>query len=164
MSAGRRVERHHHGRNGAVVAGAWLVALGLVFIVRDRMELSWGEAWPLFIVAVGVVTLISSILGRDRLSAGIWSLLWPIAWIAVGGILFASTTGRITEGPGELVSKWWPVGFVAIGIWFLVAAFWPRRTASADTMTLQLAGAQRAEARITFGAGELTVGRSRKQR
>ncbi len=27
MSAGRRVERHHHGRNGAVVAGAWLVAL-----------------------------------------------------------------------------------------------------------------------------------------
>lgn len=161
MSAGRRAERHHHGRNGAVVAGAWLVALGLVFIAKDRMELSWGEAWPLFIVAVGIATLISSVLGRDRLSAGLWSLLWPIAWIAVGGVLFASTTGRITDGPGELVSKWWPVGFVAIGIWFLVAAFWPRRTASMDTMTLPLAGAQRAEARITFGAGELAVGRSR---
>lgn len=159
MTAERRGGSGGH-RGGAVSAGAWLVALGLVFLVKDLGKLSWGEAWPLFIIAVGVASLISSLLGYRRLTAGAWSLLWPIAWIVVGGILFATTTGRIEGGPGELVSRWWPVGFVAIGIWFLVAAFWPRAS-TLDTLTLPLAGAQRAEARITFGAGELTVGRGR---
>ncbi len=162
MSASRDAGRGAgpSGRHGAVAAGAWLVALGLVFLVKDVARLTWGEAWPLFVVAVGVASLISSLLGRHRLSAGMWSLLWPVAWIVVGGLLFASTTGRIPEQPGELISRWWPAGFVAIGVWFLVAALWPRRSAR-DTLSLPLAGAQRAEARIAFGAGTLSVGRGR---
>jgi len=153
--------RGHATRNGAVVAGAWLIALGLVFLARDAWDLSWSEAWPLFLVAVGVASLISSVVGYRRLSAGAWSLLWPLAWIGLGAALFAATTGRIDIGPGELISEWWPVALVIAGAWFLVAAIWPRKTGNLETLELPLAGAQRAEARITFGAGELTIGRGR---
>lgn len=153
--------RGHAARNGAVVAGAWLIALGLVFLARDLWALSWFEAWPLFLVAVGVASLIASIVGYQRLSAGVWSLLWPLAWIGVGGALFAATTGRIDIGPGELIAEWWPVALVALGLWFLVAALWPRKTTNQETLDIPLAGAQRGEARITFGAGELTIGRGR---
>ena len=62
MTAERRGGSGGH-RGGAVSAGAWLVALGLVFLVKDLGKLSWGEAWPLFIIAVGVASLISSLLG-----------------------------------------------------------------------------------------------------
>jgi len=158
MTADRR---SHSTRNGAVVAGAWLIALGLVFFARDLWHLSWGEAWPLFLVAVGVASLISSVVGYRRLSAGFWSLLWPVAWIAVGAALFAATTGRIATGPGELIAQWWPVAIVAVGVWFLVAAIWPRRATDLEKLDLPLAGALRAEARLTFGAGELTIGRGR---
>ncbi len=153
--------RGHSTRNGAVVAGAWLIALGLVFLARDAWDLGWGEAWPLFLVAVGVASLISSLVGYPRLSAGAWSLLWPLAWIGVGAALFAATTGRIDTGPGELVSRWWPVALVIAGAWFLIAAIWPRKATDLETLELPLAGAQRAEARITFGAGELSIGRGR---
>jgi len=158
MTADRR---SHSTRGGAVVAGSWLIALGLVFFARDLWHLSWGEAWPLFLVAVGVASLISSLVGYRRLSAGFWSLLWPIAWIAVGAAMFAATTGRIATGPGELIAQWWPVALVVVGIWFLVAALWPRPTTDLEKLDLPLAGALRAEARLTFGAGELTIGRGR---
>jgi hypothetical protein len=151
--------REHGARNGAVVAGAWLISIGLVFLARDLWDLSWSEAWPLFVVAVGGASLITSLFGRRRLPAGAWSLVWPLAWIGVGIALFAATTGRIADGPAELVAQWWPAALIAIGVWFLVAAFWPRRTAS-ETLTIPLAGAPHAEVRMTFGAGELSIGRS----
>jgi hypothetical protein len=147
-------------RHGAFIAGAWLIAIGLVFLVRDLMDLSWSEGWPLFVIAVGAASLVSSLLNYRRLPAGAWSLLWPLAWIAVGGLLLAATTGRIDQGPGELVAQWWPVALVAIGIWFLVAAFRPRRQATTEHLTIPLAGAPAGEVRMTFGAGELDVRRA----
>jgi hypothetical protein len=151
--------REHATRNGAVIAGAWLIAIGLVFLAREAWSLSWGEAWPLFVVAVGGASLISSLVGYRRLSAGAWSLAWPLAWIGVGSVLFAATTGRIETSPADLVAQWWPVVLVAIGAWFLVAAIWPRRSPM-ERLVLPLAGVPHAEVRITFGAGELTIGRS----
>ena len=47
--------RTHRRRHPGLTAGIWLIAIGLVFVIRDYGNLTWGEAWPLFIVAAGVV-------------------------------------------------------------------------------------------------------------
>jgi hypothetical protein len=147
-------------REGAVIAGAWLIAIGLAFLVRELWRLPWGQAWPLFVIAVGVASLISSVVGYRRLPVGAWSLLWPLAWIGVGALLLASTTGRLALSPVELVAAWWPVALIIVGCWYLVASIWPRRR-TADTLTLPVAGADQAFVGITFGSGELRVGRGR---
>jgi hypothetical protein len=152
--------RERGSRHGAVVAGTWLIAIGLVFLARDLMHLAWGEAWPLFIIAAGAASLVTSLVGYRRLHAGVWSLFWPIAWILIGGVLLAATTGRLAESPGELISRWWPIVFVIIGAWFLVAAFWPRRRGTTEHLALPLAGATAGEVRLTFGAGELSIHRA----
>jgi hypothetical protein len=99
-------------------------------------------------------------MGRRHLGAGAWSLLWPVAWIAVGGVLLASTTGRLDEGPMELLTQWWPVILIGIGVWFLIASVWPGRARPVETFSLPLAGAPAADVRVSFGAGELSVGRA----
>ncbi|MFN8620797.1 MAG: hypothetical protein U0869_08655 [Chloroflexota bacterium] len=158
----RALDRDHGRRDGAVTAGAWLIALGLVFLVKDLADLDWPEAWPLFVIAAGGASLASALLGHRRRPVGAWSLVWPIAWMLVGGALLASTTGKLGVPPGELVSRWWPVVFVGIGVWFLVAAFWPRGGGAepAEDLVLPLAGAPEAEVRLQFGAGELRVARA----
>jgi len=153
-----RADRHHQHDRG-IVAGAWLIGLGLVFVLRDAWDLSWGEAWPLFIVVAGAASLVRSLVNRGELRVGAWSLAWPIGWIVVGLLLFAATSGRIATEPGELIARWWPALFVAIGIWFLVAAVWPGRKSVTEDLVLPLAGAPAADVRITFGGGELAIRR-----
>ena len=153
---------HTHGRTGqnrTFVAGIWLLGLGLVFLTHDLADMTWAEAWPLFIILIGCGALASALTGYRGLTAGVWSLLWPLAWIAVGIVLFLSTTGRLAVGPAELVSTWWPAALIAIGAWFLVAAVWPGRTPPNETLAIPLAGAASAAVRINFGAGDLTVER-----
>jgi hypothetical protein len=143
-------------RTRAIVPATWLIGLGLVFIIHDQARLSWGEAWPLFVILVGIASLVSAMLGRRWLPAGAWSLLWPLAWIAIGLVLFLSTTGQIAISTADLAG-WWPVALIAVGIWFLVAAAWPRSPAPNETLALPLAGAIAADVRIRFGGGDLTI-------
>jgi hypothetical protein len=153
------IEDRHRDRGRGIVAGAWLIGLGLVFVIHDSAGLSWGEAWPLFIVVGAAVSLVRSLVNRDRLRVGAWSLAWPVAWIVVGLILFAATTGRIETAPAEILTGWWPILLVGIGVWFLVAAVWPGRTPASETLTIPLAGAQSASVRVSFGGGDLVVRR-----
>ena len=44
-------------RRGAITGATWLIGLGIVFLVREAMGWTWGEAWPLFVILVGVATL-----------------------------------------------------------------------------------------------------------
>jgi hypothetical protein len=146
-------------RNGAVVAATWLIGLGLVFLVRDWMDLSWGEAWPLFVILVGVATLVTAFLGRRPILSRSWDLLWPIAWIAVGVVLLLSTTGRLAATPGELISNGWPIVLVGIGLWFLGSAFINRRPET-RSLSLPLPAVSEARVRLGFGGGSLTVERA----
>lgn len=150
--------RGMHG--GAFVAGTWLIGLGLVFLVRDWANWSWGEAWPLFVILVGIGSLVSQLVGVERMSVGAWSLAWPLGWIAVGVVLLLSTTGTLGVGPGELIAQWWPIVLIAIGGWFLVAALWPGRTPPAEALELPLGAVTEARVKISFGGGELVVERA----
>lgn len=153
-------QRHAAARSGMLIAAVWLIGLGTIFFVRDAYGWSWGQAWPMFIVLLGTSSLVSSLAGYRRLSAGTWSLLWSVAWIVIGAVLLLSTTRAIAIAPADLISTWWPVALIAVGVWFLVAAVWPGGTRAAESLALPLApGATSAEVRIRFGGGELHVER-----
>jgi uncharacterized membrane protein len=143
-------------RSRVVVPAVWLIGLGVVFIVHDQANLTWGEAWPLFVILVGVASLVSGALGYRWLPAGAWSLLWPLAWIAVGVVLLLSTTGTIAIAPADLAA-WWPVALIAVGAWFLVAAVWPPSRPPNETLSVPLGGVTAADVRIRFGGGDLVL-------
>lgn len=51
--------------NAGLVVGAGLVLLGLWFLLRDYLpDFDWGLVWPLIIVGIGVVILVSA--SRNR--------------------------------------------------------------------------------------------------
>ncbi len=143
-------------RRGSLIAATWLIGLGLVFLIREAANLSWSEAWPMFVILGGVGALVSTAVRGNIGVAGIWAFTWPVAWLVVGALLLLSTTGNLASGPGELISEWWPLALVVLGIWFLIGGIVPRNGPS-ETMALPIGGAAEASVRVQYGAGELTT-------
>jgi hypothetical protein len=143
-----------------LVGGTWLIGLGIVFFVQQAMDLDWTQAWPLFLILVGVASLITTVIDRRPGRTGPWAFTWPVLWIVVGAILFLSTTGRLGTEPGALIAQWWPWLLVGLGAWFLIGAVVPGRRPD-ESLAVPLRGAQEARIAIRFGAGRLTVGPAR---
>ncbi|MGZ8515052.1 MAG: hypothetical protein ACXWXA_08410 [Candidatus Limnocylindrales bacterium] len=143
-------------RRGSLIAATWLIGLGLVFLIKQAANLSWSEAWPMFVILAGVGGLVSTAVRGDMGLAGIWAFTWPIAWLVIGAILLLSTTGNLASGPGELVSDYWPLALVVLGVWFLIGAVVPR-SGAAEALVLPIGSATEANVRIQYGAGELTT-------
>lgn len=142
---------------GALVGGTWLIGLGVVLLVRQAMDLSWTEAWPLFVILVGVATFITTLLER-RGGWTFWNLTWPVVWIGVGVVLFLSTTGQLTTGPGELIAQGWPWLLIGLGVWFLIGAVVPGGSPPREELSIPLRDLASATVRIRFGAGTLDSG------
>jgi hypothetical protein len=146
-------------RRGPILAATWLIGLGAVLLVQQRLDLEWSEAWPLFLILAGVVGLVTTLLDGVRGFAGIWSFTMPVVGIAVGGVLLAATTGRLGPEPVDQIEQWWPVAAIGLGIWLLIGAFIPR-SGPEESLIVPLDGAQDARIRIKFGAGQLALARS----
>ena len=144
-------------RRGSITAGTWLIGLGVVFLIREVANVPWGEAWPLFLILVGVAGVVSTAMSWRPSLAGIWSFTWPVVWIGTGAILLASTTGNLVQGPVEFFGEWWPWLAVGLGVWFMVGAIAPGGGRPEEHLALPLAGATSASVRLTFGAGKLAV-------
>ena len=68
-------------QRASVIAAVWLIGLGAVFLVRQATGLDWGQAWPLFVILLGVIGLITQ-LASDRIDLlDPWSWTWPVLWI-----------------------------------------------------------------------------------
>jgi hypothetical protein len=119
-------------QRGSLIGGTWLTGIGVVFLIRQAYDLSWSEAWPLFVILVGVANLVQTGLSWRPSVAGLWTFTWPIVWIAVGVILLLSTTGRLGTGPGELIAQGWPWLLVGLGVWFLIGSIAPDRSVEPD--------------------------------
>jgi hypothetical protein len=143
---------------GSLIAATWLIGLGLVFLIRQAFALDWGEAWPLFVILVGVAGFVSRATRGARGVEEIWSFTWPVLWIAIGAVLLLSTTGNLGRAPIDLVADGWPWVLVALGAWFLIGAVLPFGAGPNEQLTIPLAGISEAAIRIRFGAGELEVG------
>jgi hypothetical protein len=146
-------------RRGPFIGATWLIGLGVVLLVRQLLEIPWVEAWPLFIILVGVVQLVTTAIDGARGTSLIWAFTWPVVTIVIGAVLLASTTGVLAEGPLELFAEWWPVLLIVLGIWFLVGAVFTRDT-PVESLTIPVGGATDAAVRISFGAGEIAVTRA----
>jgi hypothetical protein len=145
------------GQRSSIIGGTWLIGIGIVFLIRQAFDLTWSEAWPLFVILVGAASFVQTALSWRPSVAGIWTYTWPIVWIAVGVVLLLSTTGQLGTGPGELISQGWPWLLVALGVWFLIGAIAPGGSGASERLSLPLRGAQDAAVRIRFGAGTLTT-------
>lgn len=145
-------------RRGSLVAATWLIGLGLVFLIRELGDFSWSQAWPLFVILVGVASFVSRLVGGGFgwLEAP-WALTGPIVWTVIGVILLQSTTGNLAQGPIELIEEWWPWLAIGLGVWYLVGAFVPRGSGLTETLALPLEGVTEAAVRIKFGAGDLST-------
>jgi hypothetical protein len=144
-------------RSGSIIAATWLIGLGVVFLVREALSLPWGQAWPLFVILVGVASFVSTLFGHRGGAVWIWTFTWPLLWIVIGVLLLLSTTGRLGAGPGELIATYWPWLLVGLGVWFLVGALVPGGRAPTEQLAVPLGGAPSAAGRIRFGAGTLTT-------
>jgi hypothetical protein len=143
-------------RRGSLVAATWLIGLGLVFLIREATDLSWSEAWPMFVILGGVGAFVSRAVRGSIGVAGVWDFTWPVAWLVVGVLFLLSTTGHLTPGPGELIADWWPLALVVLGVWFLIGGIMPRSGPS-EALALPIGSATEANVRIQYGAGELTT-------
>lgn len=143
-------------RRGAFTGATWLIGLGLVLLVREAMDWTWGEGWPLFVILVGVASIISTLLTWRPGFAGIWSFTWPVVWTATGVVLLMSAIGQLDLGPGETLSQYWPWVAIGIGVWFVIGAFVPGGPRPTERLALPLDPTVPASIVIRFGAGALT--------
>ena len=97
-------------RTGSLTAATWLIGLGIVFLVQRAADLPWSQAWPMFLILIGVASFVTTILHGRYVYGGLWAFTWPVAWIVVGSILLASTTGRIGTEPGRAHRRLLAVG------------------------------------------------------
>jgi hypothetical protein len=144
-------------RRGSLIAAAWLIGLGILFLVRQATDLPWAQAWPMFVILAGVVGLISTALSWRPSVPGLWDFTWSVAWIVVGSILLASTTESLAQGPAELIGEYWPWALVLLGIWFVIGAIMPGGPAPVEELVVPLGGVPAAAVRVEFGAGTLTT-------
>ena len=148
-------------RQGAIVGGIWLIALGGVFLVQQSLELPWSEAWPLFIVMAGVGIGASSIVGLWGRRANAWTIVWILVWpaiiLAIGLLLFVDLAGLADIDAFGLLATWWPLVLIGLGLVVLAGALWPRGEGIIDTLSIPAAGMASGEVTLKFGAGELEV-------
>ncbi len=145
-------------REGLVVGGLWLIGLGSVFVVQEITRWPWQEAWPLFVIMIGVVGALTAVVTRQRHAMGLWRIWSPLAFTVVGIVLLLSTTESIDITPAQLLA-WWPVAVIALGLWFLLGALFAGNAGSnTQELALPLNGLAAADVRLRFGGGELRVG------
>ena len=149
--------RMRGARRGSLIAATWLIGIGALFIVKRAADWSWGEAWPLWIILVGMAAFVSAVLGGRFRAVGIWGFTWPIIWTVIGVVLLLSTTGNLGADAGDLFAQWWPWALVALGVWFVIGAIVPVGRRLTETLNLPLRGPSDASIRIGFRAGTLTT-------
>lgn len=147
-------------RDRMLIAAIWIISLGSVFLIQQYFSWSWTEAWPLWVLFVGVGSLGSAIFGRARSAFGIWGIWWPLAILAVGTVLLLSTTGNLAMAPGELIALW-PAAVIAVGVWFLIGAVIARpSTTDSQSLSIPVTGLTEAWVKVNFGGGDLVVGQA----
>jgi hypothetical protein len=153
-------DRDGDARSGTIIGALWLIGIGAVFLVQQWIDRPWGEAWPLFVIGTGLVSL-ATLPFKPRDASGLFvSSGWSLLVTAIGVLLLLSTTGAMGVEPATLIGRGWPVAVIVLGVWFLLAAAIPSRAGSTERLALPLGDASRASVRIRHGGGELTVGRA----
>jgi hypothetical protein len=124
-------------RTGGLIAGGILIALGLVFLFRDRIDLDWGLIWPFFLIVPGAFILVRALFvddHRDRTGGFIGGTIL----VFLGGVFLFQNFYDLDW------SKIWPFFLIIPGAGLLLGAFlgWGRR--DDDRARSAASGAQQA--------------------
>ena len=49
---------------GAAIGAVWIIGVGIVLLVQQLTDWPWTQAWPLWLVLVGVASLATTLIGR----------------------------------------------------------------------------------------------------
>ncbi len=120
-----------------------------------------GFAWPLILIALGVIFLLSNM---GMLNWNVWDViwrLWPVLLIAIGlDILFGRRSAL-----GSLIALVLVIAVIAGAVWLAVTAtplvtgqVFTGQALTTERVAQELAGATSADVRIAFGAGSLRIG------
>jgi Domain of unknown function (DUF5668) len=85
------------------------------------------------------------------------SIVWPLILITLG-VLFLLANFHVIPDVGEFISKFWPLILILIGLEILVGSILPGRRGDTQTLSLDLGSAPKADVKIDFGAGKLSIG------
>jgi hypothetical protein len=146
-------------RTGTIVVATWLIGIGLVFLVRQLLDLPWSQAWPLFLVLVGGASIVSTLVSTGG-RVGWWrgaGLIWPLALIAVGLILLLNATGVTDIDLIGFAADWWPLILIAVGVVLLIGSVVAGVRGHQERLAIRLDGISEAMIKLSFGAGELRV-------
>jgi LiaI-LiaF-like transmembrane region/N-terminal domain of toast_rack, DUF2154 len=120
-----------------------------------------GFAWPLILIALGVIFLLNNL---GVLSWSVWDViwrLWPVLLIAIGLDILVGRRSAI----GSLIALVVVIAVIAGAVWLAVIAtpmvtgqVFRGQALTTDRVVQELAGATSADVRIAFGAGSLRIG------
>ncbi len=164
MAAAHPIVRSvNYSTRGMVVGGTWLIGLGVVFLVRELMNLDWPEAWPLFVILAGVGFGVSSLIAMSGRRVHGWmivsALAVPLVLLGAGILLFLDTAGLADIDAVGFILQWWPVALIAFGVVILIGALLPRQRGIEERITVPVGGADHGEVKFKFGGGQLEVAR-----
>jgi hypothetical protein len=109
-------------RTGGLIAGGVLIALGVVFLVRDRIDIDWGLIWPFFLIVPGAFVLVRALFVNDhRDKTG--GFIGGTILVFLGGVFLFQNFYDLDW------SKVWPFFLIIPGVGLLLGAFlgWGRR-------------------------------------
>ena len=109
-------------RTGGLIAGGILIALGLIFLVRDRIDLDWGLVWPFFLIVPGAFILVRALFVNDRRDRT-GGFIGGAILVFLGGVFLFQNFYDLDW------SKIWPFFLIIPGAGLLLGAFlgWGRR-------------------------------------
>lgn len=104
--------RPRHG--GGVGIGVVLIALGVALLAAQFLPgVSWGQLWPLIIVAAGLGQMVTPGWGDER---GIMRVLDGLGTVLIGLVFLGNTMGYIEWSVWFVLLTLWPVLLIAAGI------------------------------------------------
>jgi hypothetical protein len=109
-------------RTGGLIAGGILIALGLIFLFRDRIDLDWGLVWPFFLIVPGAFVLVRALFVSDhRDKTG--GFIGGAILVFLGGVFLFQNFYDLDW------SRVWPFFLIIPGAGLLLGAFlgWGRR-------------------------------------
>jgi hypothetical protein len=105
--------RRHRDSISAVLAGVFIILLGVLLFLVNQGILSWDTWWKYLIVGIGVILLIDSIIRYPQEgSAGIRTGRLIVATVLIG-VGAAFLLGAVA---------WWPLVIIAVGVIVVVVA------------------------------------------
>jgi phosphatidylserine synthase len=109
----RHERRHHRDPVSAILAGVFLVLLGVLLFLANQGIVSWDKWWQYLIIGIGIILLIDSLIRYRTDSSRGLRIGRLVAAIILIGVGVAFLLGNVT---------WWPLVIIVVGVAIIIGA------------------------------------------